>query len=90
MTIPVLFPFMCVLSVLELSMGEEASSNKVMAMVPAENELVAPTPKFKWRRVSAVQDFPPRCGRWLHQTLDQVSKSQLIDLVRASGSRSFG
>ncbi|KAH1129546.1 hypothetical protein J1N35_000924 [Gossypium stocksii] len=44
-------------------MGEKASSNKVMAMVPAENELVVPTPKFKRCRVSAVRDFPVGCGR---------------------------
>ncbi|KAH1082774.1 hypothetical protein J1N35_022535 [Gossypium stocksii] len=49
--------------VLEHSMGEEASSNKVMIVMPAENELVAPAPKFKRRRVSAVRDFPLGCGR---------------------------
>ncbi|KAH1039416.1 hypothetical protein J1N35_041159, partial [Gossypium stocksii] len=27
--------------------------------VPAKNGHVAPTPKFKQRKVSAVQDFPP-------------------------------
>ncbi|KAH1038444.1 hypothetical protein J1N35_040187 [Gossypium stocksii] len=44
-------------------MGEEASSNKVRAVVPAENELVVPAPKFKRLRVSVVRDFPPGCGR---------------------------
>ncbi|KAH1107059.1 hypothetical protein J1N35_010827 [Gossypium stocksii] len=48
---------------LELSMGEEASSSKVMAVVPAENELIALARKFKRCMVSAVQDFPPGCGR---------------------------
>ncbi|KAH1039215.1 hypothetical protein J1N35_040958, partial [Gossypium stocksii] len=72
-----------------LLMREEASSNKVMAVVPVENELVAPTPKFKQCRVSAVRDFTPGCGRWLYQTLDQVSKSRSTDLVKDTGSRSF-
>ncbi|KAH1114439.1 hypothetical protein J1N35_007817, partial [Gossypium stocksii] len=51
------------LFIFELSMGEEASSNKVMAVVPAENKLIAPSPKFKWRRVLVVRDFPLGCGR---------------------------
>ncbi|KAH1083032.1 hypothetical protein J1N35_022793 [Gossypium stocksii] len=49
--------------VLELSMGEEASSNKVMVVVSAENKLVALALKFKRRRVSMIRDFPPGCGR---------------------------
>ncbi|KAH1072894.1 hypothetical protein J1N35_025222 [Gossypium stocksii] len=40
-------------------MGDEVSSNKVVAVVPAENELLVPSPKFKRCRVSAVWDFPP-------------------------------
>ncbi|KAH1091671.1 hypothetical protein J1N35_018928, partial [Gossypium stocksii] len=60
-----------VLNVLELSMGEEASSNKVMEVVPTDNELVAPAPKLKLCMVSVVQDFPQGAARWLHQTLDQ-------------------
>ncbi|KAH1122565.1 hypothetical protein J1N35_005725 [Gossypium stocksii] len=43
--------------------GGRGSSNKVMAVVSAKNELVVPVPKFKRRRVSAVCDFPPGCGR---------------------------
>ncbi|KAH1122186.1 hypothetical protein J1N35_005346, partial [Gossypium stocksii] len=31
--------------------------------VPVENGHVAPTPKFKQRKVSAVRDFPPWCAR---------------------------
>ncbi|KAA3479845.1 histone-lysine N-methyltransferase, H3 lysine-9 specific SUVH6-like [Gossypium australe] len=33
------------------------------AKVPAETVHIASTPKFKRRRVSAVRDFLPRCGR---------------------------
>ncbi|KAH1031479.1 hypothetical protein J1N35_043653 [Gossypium stocksii] len=44
-------------------MSKGSSSHKVMAKVPAENVCIASTPKFKRRRVSAVQDFPPGCGR---------------------------
>ncbi|KAH1107504.1 hypothetical protein J1N35_011272 [Gossypium stocksii] len=50
-------------SVLELLMGEEASSNKVMEVVPVENKLLVPALKFQRRRVSAVRDFPPGCDR---------------------------
>ncbi|KAH1097634.1 hypothetical protein J1N35_014555 [Gossypium stocksii] len=49
--------------VLELSMGEEASSNKVMAVVPAENELVVPAPKFRQRKVSTIRVLPLGCDR---------------------------
>ncbi|KAH1056251.1 hypothetical protein J1N35_034316, partial [Gossypium stocksii] len=31
--------------------------------VPTKNGLVAPTPRFKQRKVSAVRDFPPGCSR---------------------------
>ncbi|KAH1039706.1 hypothetical protein J1N35_041449, partial [Gossypium stocksii] len=46
-----------------LLMGEESSSDKVMAVVSDENELVEPAPKFKRGRVLSVQDFPPGCDR---------------------------
>ncbi|KAH1130381.1 hypothetical protein J1N35_001759 [Gossypium stocksii] len=45
------------------SMVEEASSNKVMVVVPAENELVVPAPKFKRHKVSTIRDIPPGCSR---------------------------
>ncbi|KAH1107065.1 hypothetical protein J1N35_010833, partial [Gossypium stocksii] len=32
-------------------------------MVPTKNGHVAPAPKFKQRKVSAVRDFPPGYGR---------------------------
>ncbi|KAH1039709.1 hypothetical protein J1N35_041452 [Gossypium stocksii] len=44
-------------------MGKGGSSKKEMAKGLAVIELVAFSPKFKWRRVSMVRDFPPRCGR---------------------------
>ncbi|KAH1083124.1 hypothetical protein J1N35_022885 [Gossypium stocksii] len=44
-------------------MGKGGSSKKEMAKVPAVIERVASSPKFKWRRVSAVRDFPPGCKR---------------------------
>ncbi|KAH1082661.1 hypothetical protein J1N35_022422 [Gossypium stocksii] len=34
-----------------------------MANVPTGYEHLAATPKFKRRKVSAVRDFPPGCGR---------------------------
>ncbi|KAH1046735.1 hypothetical protein J1N35_037519, partial [Gossypium stocksii] len=34
-----------------------------MVVMSAENELVAFAPKFKQRRISAVWDFPPGCGK---------------------------
>ncbi|KAH1114405.1 hypothetical protein J1N35_007783 [Gossypium stocksii] len=58
-----LFSYAYVLSSSRTFMGEEASSNKVMVLMPAKNELIAPAPKFKQRKVSAVRDFPPRCSR---------------------------
>ncbi|KAH1097324.1 hypothetical protein J1N35_014245, partial [Gossypium stocksii] len=46
-----------------LSMSKGGSSSKVLTKVPAENVPVASTRKFKRRRVSAIWDFPPGCGR---------------------------
>ncbi|KAH1064025.1 hypothetical protein J1N35_029012 [Gossypium stocksii] len=44
-------------------MGKRDVSDEVMARMPAEIERVVSAPKFKRQRVSAVRDFPPRCGR---------------------------
>ncbi|KAH1122354.1 hypothetical protein J1N35_005514 [Gossypium stocksii] len=44
-------------------MGKGDASGKVMAKVSAEIKCVVSAPEFKRRKVSAVQDFPPRCGR---------------------------
>ncbi|KAH1039188.1 hypothetical protein J1N35_040931 [Gossypium stocksii] len=38
---------------------DEGGSSKVVAKVPAGNERVATSPKFKRRKVSAIQDFLP-------------------------------
>ncbi|KAH1083019.1 hypothetical protein J1N35_022780 [Gossypium stocksii] len=68
-------------------MSKEGSS-KGSVKVLTEYERVAATPKFKWRKVLAVGDFLPRCGRGtalefrLHRQImvDQTSqgKSKLI------------
>ncbi|KAH1129683.1 hypothetical protein J1N35_001061 [Gossypium stocksii] len=63
----------------ELSISDKVSnklSNKVVSImvssgyseggsrrVPTGGGLVAPAPRFKQRKVSAVQDFPPGYGR---------------------------
>ncbi|PPD75644.1 hypothetical protein GOBAR_DD27431 [Gossypium barbadense] len=47
--------------VLELPMGKEGASSKVIAKVPTEFERVAFTPKFKRRKASALWDFSPGC-----------------------------
>ncbi|KAH1073092.1 hypothetical protein J1N35_025420 [Gossypium stocksii] len=39
------------------------SSGKEMAKVTTRFEHVTSMPKFKRRKVSAIQDFPPRYGR---------------------------
>ncbi|KAK5811781.1 hypothetical protein PVK06_027153 [Gossypium arboreum] len=44
-------------------MGKRGASDKVIARVPAEIKRVASTPRFKWRKVSAVRDFSLGCGR---------------------------
>ncbi|KAH1055816.1 hypothetical protein J1N35_033881 [Gossypium stocksii] len=44
-------------------MGKKGASDKMMAKVPTEFEGVASTLKFKQRKVSAIRDFPPGCGR---------------------------
>ncbi|KAH1122076.1 hypothetical protein J1N35_005236 [Gossypium stocksii] len=44
----------------------EASDNRTergCGRVSTASALAVSTPKFKRRRVSAVRDFPPRCGR---------------------------
>ncbi|KAH1082915.1 hypothetical protein J1N35_022676 [Gossypium stocksii] len=41
----------------------EGFSRKAMTMVPAGNGLIVPAPKFKQRKMSAIRDFPPGCGR---------------------------
>ncbi|KAH1121675.1 hypothetical protein J1N35_004835 [Gossypium stocksii] len=71
-------------------MGKGDASNKVMAKVPPRYKRVATTPKFKRRKVSAVRDFPPGCGRVTTSTLDYVGESQSINLVKESGSQSLG
>ncbi|KAH1056837.1 hypothetical protein J1N35_034902 [Gossypium stocksii] len=38
-------------------------SGKEMTNVSTKYEHVITTPKFKRRKVSAVRDFPPGCGR---------------------------
>ncbi|OMO73766.1 hypothetical protein COLO4_26875 [Corchorus olitorius] len=38
-------------------------SEGLLGKVPAENGHIAPTPKYKQRRVSAIRDYPPGCGR---------------------------
>ncbi|KAH1082711.1 hypothetical protein J1N35_022472 [Gossypium stocksii] len=76
-----LFDKCCLLGLfIELSMSE-GSSRKVMAKVPAEIERVVSTPKFKRRRVSAVRDFPPRCGR---VTASNFGLSRQITIYRSS------
>ncbi|KAH1097343.1 hypothetical protein J1N35_014264 [Gossypium stocksii] len=44
-------------------MGKEGPSIKVMVVVLAEDKLIAPAPKFKQRKVSAVWDFPLGYGK---------------------------
>ncbi|KAH1031480.1 hypothetical protein J1N35_043654, partial [Gossypium stocksii] len=44
-------------------MSKRSFRHKVMVKVLAENVRIASAPKFKQCRVSAVRDFPPRCGR---------------------------
>ncbi|KAH1056301.1 hypothetical protein J1N35_034366, partial [Gossypium stocksii] len=36
---------------------------ELMTKVSAGKGLEVAAPKFKWRKVSAVRDFPPRCSR---------------------------
>ncbi|KAH1114223.1 hypothetical protein J1N35_007601 [Gossypium stocksii] len=43
--------------------GKGGVTDKVIAKVSAEIERVVSTPKFKRRKVSAIQNFLPRCGR---------------------------
>ncbi|KAH1073552.1 hypothetical protein J1N35_025880 [Gossypium stocksii] len=44
-------------------MEKGSTSGQEMAKVMTGFEHVTTTPKFKRRKVSAVRDFPPRCGR---------------------------
>ncbi|KAK5825525.1 hypothetical protein PVK06_020369 [Gossypium arboreum] len=44
-------------------MSKGGSSNKVMIVVLAGSVCVASALKFKRRRMSAIWDFPPSCGR---------------------------
>ncbi|KAH1031806.1 hypothetical protein J1N35_043980 [Gossypium stocksii] len=41
----------------------KGGTSKVSMKMPTKFEHVTTTPKLKRRKVSAVQDFPPRCGR---------------------------
>ena len=68
--------------VLELPMGEEGASSKVIAKVPAEFECVASTLKFKRHKVSALRDFLPGCGRVVAPISGTSGQPQPIDLVK--------
>ncbi|KAH1082814.1 hypothetical protein J1N35_022575 [Gossypium stocksii] len=57
-------------------MGKGSTSGNEMAMGTTGFEHITTTPNFKRRKVSAVQDFPPRCGRGLQRTSDYIGKSQ--------------
>lgn len=46
-----------------------------LGRVPTENGYFGPAPKYKPRKVSAVRDFPPGCGRFAPITRHVVSKS---------------
>ncbi|KAH1031650.1 hypothetical protein J1N35_043824, partial [Gossypium stocksii] len=46
-----------------LSMGNEGSSEEVMAKVSAQFERIVSAPKFKRCKVSTIWDFLPSCGR---------------------------
>ncbi|KAH1114072.1 hypothetical protein J1N35_007450, partial [Gossypium stocksii] len=52
-----------------------------MAKVPAELKDIASTLKFKQRKMSAIQDFPPGCGR---VTASDTRLSELITVDRSS------
>ncbi|KAH1122008.1 hypothetical protein J1N35_005168 [Gossypium stocksii] len=52
-----------------------------MAKVLAEYERVAVTPKFKWRKVSAVRDFSPGCRR---VTTSNLGLSRQISVDQSS------
>ncbi|KAH1056328.1 hypothetical protein J1N35_034393 [Gossypium stocksii] len=62
-------------------MSKRDSSHKVVARVSAKNVRVAFTPKFKRRKVSAVWDFPPGCGR---VTASNLGLSRQIAVDRSS------
>ncbi|XVF52531.1 hypothetical protein PTKIN_Ptkin05aG0025900 [Pterospermum kingtungense] len=47
-----------------------------LGRVPTENGYFGPAPKYKERKVSAVRDFPPGCGRFATITRHVVSKSE--------------
>ncbi|KAH1114445.1 hypothetical protein J1N35_007823 [Gossypium stocksii] len=51
-------------------MGKGGASDKVIAKVPAEFKHVATTLKFKRRKVLAIRDFSPGCGRVTASNLD--------------------
>ncbi|KAH1082843.1 hypothetical protein J1N35_022604, partial [Gossypium stocksii] len=44
-------------------MGKGSARGKEMVTVTTGFEHITTTPKFKQRKVSAVWDFPSRCGR---------------------------
>ncbi|KAH1039897.1 hypothetical protein J1N35_041640 [Gossypium stocksii] len=59
----------------------EGSNRKAMTVVPAGIGLVVPAPKFKQRKVSAIWDFPPGCGR---VTAPSSRSSEVITVDRSS------
>ncbi|KAH1082844.1 hypothetical protein J1N35_022605, partial [Gossypium stocksii] len=46
--------------------------------VPTENGLVAPAPKFKQRKVSAIRDFPLACDK-VAAPITRLSEQATID-----------
>ncbi|KAH1097101.1 hypothetical protein J1N35_014022 [Gossypium stocksii] len=67
----------------------KGSSGKVKAMVLVDSGRVASAPKFKRRKVSAIRDFPPGCGR---VTAPNFGSSELITVDRSgqgSDAREF-
>ncbi|KAH1039206.1 hypothetical protein J1N35_040949 [Gossypium stocksii] len=61
--------------------GKGGASDKVMAKVSAEIECVVSAPKFKCRKVSAVLDFSPGCGR---VTASNIGLSKQIAVNQSS------
>ncbi|KAH1115118.1 hypothetical protein J1N35_008496 [Gossypium stocksii] len=64
-----------------LSFSFGGSNKKVMTVLPTGNGVVLSAPKFKRRKVSAIQDFLPGCGRII---APKCRLSELITIDRSS------
>ncbi|KAH1073579.1 hypothetical protein J1N35_025907, partial [Gossypium stocksii] len=77
-----------VISILQGFLTNKLLMSKDLEKVASSNQFEEGAPKFKWRKVSAVRDFPPGCesdGLSRQIAVDRSSQGKLWSISRLSG-----